>query len=302
MSKKGKFVKFLRITPFAIMFLASGKYVLDDFKKLDKDKKVYEQLANNVVNESIIEDEVVDTVSDNTIVYNDVVETEESIIDDELVVYDDLLEDDYKFQNVDFDNLIETNEDTEAWISMNGMEYPIVQGETNEDYLHTDFYGNSSKAGTIFIDSDNLPLDGDELSPITHIYGHHMKNGSMFAKVCKYKDPNYYDEHEFGIIYTPDGYAYKLEVIAGFAFSANDYSFYSVNLDTENDYKEFNDYILNKSTFDSGQELEYGDKVAILYTCSYENNNGRYALVCRIKKEYTNYYQVEEAIKNKKVR
>lgn len=74
------------------------------------------------------------------------------------------------------------NEDVVGFIHFEsaGISYPIVQGRDNDEYLHTDVYGNSSVAGSIFLDSDNK---SDFTDTASIIYGHHMRNGSMFGSL-----------------------------------------------------------------------------------------------------------------------
>ena len=79
------------------------------------------------------------------------------------------------------------------------MDYPIVQGTDNDFYLKHDFYGKESAAGTIYLDFES-EKDFEGRNQI--LYGHNMKNGSMFKDINRYKDPEYFKPSVFSI-YTP---------------------------------------------------------------------------------------------------
>ncbi len=105
---------------------------------------------------------------------------------------------------IDFETLKKENPDTVGWIRIPGtnIDYPIVwDQESNDTYLTRDFYGKESVYGAIFLDADSEPDFSGRNHPI---YGHHMKDGSMFKDVVKFKDPEYFKEHQFFELYTPE--------------------------------------------------------------------------------------------------
>ena len=107
--------------------------------------------------------------------------------------YDDILEKYTKEKKVskkkqdfvvDWKKLWKTNKDVVGWIKMDsGADYPILHGDSNEEYLHTDLYGDYNINGSIFVNADN---SRDWSDPNTIIYGHRMNNGSMFGSNKKY--------------------------------------------------------------------------------------------------------------------
>ena len=104
--------------------------------------------------------------------------------------------------DVDFAALKSVNSDVVGWIyveALDGISYPIVQGKDNETYLHQTYEKNYNFAGTIFVDYENSP---DFSDCNTLVYGHNMKNGSMFKDIVRYKDPSYFKEHQYFSIYT----------------------------------------------------------------------------------------------------
>lgn len=115
--------------------------------------------------------------------------------------------------SVEFESLWNVNADIKGWIYLEALDisYPIVQGRTNEDYIYTSVKGSSNSAGSIFMDYRN----GAEFSdPHTLIYGHNMKDGSMFGKLKKLYDQEFVDEWDAPLcfwILTPEGkYRYDI--------------------------------------------------------------------------------------------
>ena len=94
---------------------------------------------------------------------------------------------------IDFDGLKQENPETVGWIEIPsaGISYPVVQAEDNEKYLTTGFDGNESKSGAIFLDYKSQP---DMMGYHTIIYGHHMRDGSMFANLVDFKDADYFEK------------------------------------------------------------------------------------------------------------
>lgn len=104
------------------------------------------------------------------------------------------------------------NEDIVAWIQIPGIgvDYPVVQGEDNEYYLHHTFRKEVNKAGSIFLDYRNR-ADFTEQRVI--IYGHNMKDGSMFHVLRKFQDIDFYREHEEIWLYLPNGSTQVYEIV-----------------------------------------------------------------------------------------
>ena len=107
--------------------------------------------------------------------------------------------------SVDFNKLKEINPDTVAWIRFEEpsiINYPVVHSHNNKEYLTKLFGEGKNTYGTLFVDKDNA---GDFTDRNTFIYGHRMKSGSMFGKLEKYAEKDFYEKHPYFYIYTPDG-------------------------------------------------------------------------------------------------
>ena len=121
-------------------------------------------------------------------------------------------------RKIDFKKLKSQNQDIAGWIYIRGttIDYPIVQGKDNEDYLHQDFNKKKSSSGTIFLDNN---CKKDFTSDNNIIYGHHMKNGTMFAQLLKFREKSFLKKHNEIMIFTPDR-TIHLKVISAYAQKA----------------------------------------------------------------------------------
>lgn len=181
-------------------------------------------------------------------------------------------------KEINFDKLLSINSDTKAWIQGpdSVIDYPVVQGGDNDKYLTTRFNSEDDNFGTLFIDYQNAANFSDD---ITLIYGHHMKNGSMFASVVDYKSQEYYESHKYLILYTPSQ-NYLLEPYASTTIDGN--TVLDHNYSNKADYKNFIDGMLAKSDFKTQINMTENSKTVVLFTCTYEYDSARYILLCRL--------------------
>ena len=110
----------------------------------------------------------------------------------------------YKPTDGDMSILKELSEDCIGWITLDDtrIDYPIMQGRKNMEYLNKDPYGNYSLSGSIFLDSRNTSDFSDDYSIL---YGHHVSGGYMFGALDEFEDPKYFDQHATGTLYTERG-------------------------------------------------------------------------------------------------
>ena len=150
------------------------------------------------------------------------------------------------------------------------ISYPVIQGNNNEFYLDHDIYGNDDINGCIMLEHLNKSDFSDNNSII---YGHHMKAGTMLASIDRYKNASFYPDHAYMFLYTP-GQIYRLDLIAGYSCPHNDEIFRKEL--TAEQIARFRE----KSTFRSDLDDTSGPYVT-LCTCSYEQDNWRYVVVCK---------------------
>lgn len=168
---------------------------------------------------------------------------------------------------VDFDKLKKTNEDVVAWIHFDEPEqinYPVVKGTDNDKYLTTTFEGKKNSSGSIFIDAGNQGDFGDRN---TFIYGHNMKNGSMFGQLRKFKTKDYYEQNPHFYIYTPDGKEVKYQIFAVCIVEDTSWS-YERFYNSDEEYLDYLDYIKSIAQYDTGVELTAESRIVSLSTCT----------------------------------
>lgn len=177
---------------------------------------------------------------------------------------------------VDFVSLQAINPDVVAWIYLEGtvINYPVVQGPDNSKYLHRLVDGTYNGAGSIFMDYRNL---SDLTDRNTILYGHHMKNKTMFAPIANYKEQSYYEEHPTCLILTPEG-NYKLEFFAGYVANLNGDA-WKLEFESDEEYGGWLEQAVASSTFQSTISPTTQDRVVTLSTCSYEYDDARYVLL-----------------------
>lgn len=176
------------------------------------------------------------------------------------------------------------NNDLAGWLSIAGMkiDYPVMQNEDDEYYLHRDFYGNDSKYGCLYV---RARADLDTGTNFI-VYGHNMKDGAMFGDLDSYLEKSFYEKHSlisFHTLYEERVY----EIIAVFrsqVYNTDDdvfkyYQFYEA--DTQEEFDSFYNNIKELSLYDTGVEARFGDTFLTLSTCAYHVKDGRLVVVAK---------------------
>ena len=183
----------------------------------------------------------------------------------------------------------EKNPEFAGFVRIEGTEmaYPVMYSPKDpEKYLHMDINGVEADNGLPFIDTRcKLEPDSDNII----IYGHNMKDGSMFSSIISYQDRSFYEEHpvirfdsldevrEYEVMSVFYDRVYYTDEIDVFKF----YDF--IDSADEADYYNAVEQYLKKSIYDTGVRAEYGDKLITLVTCAYHTENGRFVVVARRK-------------------
>lgn len=157
------------------------------------------------------------------------------------------------------------------------INYPVVQGEDNAYYLGHLFGGEENAAGCLFVD---YLCDQDFSSDNTIVYGHSMKNGSMFATLLAYKDETFYKAHPTMQLQTADA-VYLIELIAGYS-PADDFDAWQIDFANDDAFYAFLDEAQAASTFQSDITVTAQDSLITLSTCSYETADARYVVLGRL--------------------
>lgn len=177
---------------------------------------------------------------------------------------------------VDFDALSEINPDIVAWIYIEDtkINYPVVQGRDNQYYLKRLFDGKWNSAGCIFLDSRNEPDFSDRHSII---YGHHMKNGTMFSGLTEYKKQEFYEGHPTVLLMTPEQNI-RVEIFAGYVASVEDNA-WEIAIGSDVEVENWLEEAKERSCFKSEITPAVTDRIVTLSTCSYEFDNARFVLL-----------------------
>ncbi|KYG29336.1 class B sortase [Alkalihalobacillus trypoxylicola] len=175
-----------------------------------------------------------------------------------------------------FDPLLAINKDIVGWISIDNtrIDYPILQSNDNDYYLNRNYLLEESRAGSIFMDFRN---DISELGLHTILYGHRMKDGTMFADLKKYLQQDYYEENRyfyFDTLYD----SYEIEIFSAYT-TTTDFYYIETNFEDQSNYLHFIEEIQAKSMIKSEVTVEENEQIITLSTCDYALNRDQGRLV-----------------------
>jgi len=170
------------------------------------------------------------------------------------------------------DEIKKINQDVAGWISITGtnIDYPVLQGKDNDFYLKHNIYKEKSRAASIFMDYRNDPTFEDQN---TILYGHNMKDGSMFRDLLYYEQPWFFKKHKIINIETAKG-TLKYEVFSVYVTDVN-FNYLITNFNSEKEYEDFLNVLKEKSKVKSDAKVSAKDKILTLSTCSYQFKNAR---------------------------
>ena len=185
---------------------------------------------------------------------------------------------------VDFDELMKLNPDTIGWLRFHPepsiINYPLVQGKDNQEYLHKTFKANDNTLGTIFLNVDNRADFADKNSII---YGHRMKDGSMFRHLWDYEDESFYRENPYFYIYTPDRREITYQIFS-VSKVGDDSKAYTTSFGSEAQFEEVVQIIKEAGLYDTKVDVKGEDLIVTLSTCTAESDDNR-LIVCGVKKK-----------------
>lgn len=171
---------------------------------------------------------------------------------------------------VDFEALWETGPDIIGWITLpeTVINYPVTQTDDNEYYLHHLYDGTYNKTGCLFADYENKEDFSDRN---TIIYGHNMRDGSMFAALNKYAEQSYFDGHPQMYLVTPDS-GYVVEIFTAFVAkpgeSGSDTSPWRLSFKDDGAYTTWLSEMAGRSVIKTDVTVTSSDKVLTLSTCT----------------------------------
>ena len=248
---------------FAVIFAVSTFFVLSHFYQEQKSRALYDGLAEAVTEQSAAAADHIEKESPSEQVQ---IPAEKKILPE-------------------YEPLYQENSDMVGWISVPGTQinYPVVQTPDNPNYyLHRDFYGKDAACGCLYVQENcDVKTPSDNII----IYGHNMRNGSMFGELDRFESKAFWEDHRTLSFDTlTDRQEYEIiAVLKTFIDNSPEAFPYYRFVDAEN-RDEFDDFLhrcKELSLYETGIGAEYGDRLITLSTCEYTHADGRLVLVAR---------------------
>ena len=197
------------------------------------------------------------------------------------VIVEEKNEDENKEESkVDFNKLKEQNNETVAWIKVNNtnIEYPVVKAKNNDFYLNHSFDKSNNSAGWIFADYRNK-FDNTDKNIV--IYGHNMKDNSMFGSLKNILNSDWYDNEEnTNIILYTENEKCIYKVFSIYKIESEDY-YIKTEFSDDNNFEQFVNTIKKRSIKEFNTDVSKDDNILTLSTCA---NNNKYRVVLHATK------------------
>ena len=252
--------KYIIILLLLIVILAiSSFFIIKEFAENKKETDIYDDLQEIVIEEN--------TNIDTTNVDTEIEKSEGE-----------------SSNKYNLENIAKINSDVIGWIKIENtnIDYPVMQN--GDYYLHRNIYKNYSSHGTPYL----VEYCNIQYSDNLIIYGHHMNDNSMFAQLDNYKKHSFYENHKYIKFYSYyNGKTIEKTYEVAIAFKTVVYSdkgFKYYNYTNFSDVQELNDFIENcrkLEFYNTGIDINYGDKLITLSTCEYSQKNGRIVVVAK---------------------
>ena len=171
--------------------------------------------------------------------------------------------------------------DVLGWLTVPGtkVDHPFVQGKDNAQYLRRDLDGAYAHGGTVFMEARNSP---DFTDFCTILYGHNMRNDTMFGTLERFEKQDFFDQNRSAEIILPER-TLPLEVFACAVVDADDEEIYQIDQADEAAKAAYLNALKAKSKCWRDPQITPDDRLVMLSTCSYAFDNARTIVVCKIK-------------------
>lgn len=245
---KRKTVGIAAVSLCGLLALGSGFLMVRDLNQYSESAGAYEDIASHVE----LPEQTEAPEDDNT-------ETDPAGADPSVVL-----------PTVDFEALRETSPDIIGWLALpdTAINYPVTQTDDNEYYLHHLYDGTYNKTGCLFTDYENQEDFSDRN---TIIYGHNMRDGSMFAALNEYDEQSYFDGHPQMYLVTPGG-GYVVEIFTAFVAkpseSGSGTSPWRLSFKDDGAYTTWLSEMAGRSVIETDVTATSSDKVLTLSTCT----------------------------------
>ena len=267
--KKREIIRRILFVVFSVIFVTSAAMLTIKLVQYSKGKKIYEDSTKYIENESVI---VVPSAESDS---QGEAESQEPVV--------------LPIKKFDYDEIRKESPDTIGWISVPycDINYPIVQGIDNDHYLEFAYTGEYSISGSIFLDYRQNPEMTDKNS---FIYGHSMKNGTMFGMLRKLDGTKYFNtavennDIRFFIYLKDTVQIYEMIAIVD-TTQADTPELFDVNYPIANDEESgraYIDLVMSKAHKTTGVTPKWDDKFVTLYTCQNATGPERHLVIGRL--------------------
>ena len=273
----GDVIRLIVMLAALAVFLYSGYTLYGFYKEYKKSSDEYDNLENSYAADQEQESENIDNLEDDDAL--------QSISGQEVrTVFEDGEEKTLPVLKnpIDFTQLLSVNSDIVGWLRIRALDisYPVVQGKDNDYYLHRTFEKTDNFAGCLFVNSYNM---GDFTDQNTIIYGHNMKNGSMFGKLKNFNDPEVFKKSRYFWIFTPD-FIYQYRIFSASVVDKTGLT-YQISF-TDDEFDQFISRAYSNSVVDNQDvSVTKEDRIVTLSTCTGDDST-RFVVMGKLAQIY----------------
>lgn len=273
----GDVIRLIVMLAALAVFLYSGYTLYGFYKEYKKSSDEYDNLENSYAVDQEQESENIDNLEDDDAL--------QSISGQEVrTVFEDGEEKTLPVLKnpIDFTQLLSVNSDIVGWLRIRALDisYPVVQGKDNDYYLHWTFEKTDNFAGCLFVNSYNM---GDFTDQNTIIYGHNMKNGSMFGKLKNFNDPEVFKKSRYFWIFTPD-FIYQYRIFSASVVDKTGLT-YQISF-TDDEFDQFISRAYSNSVVDNQDvTVTKEDRIVTLSTCTGDDST-RFVVMGKLAQIY----------------
>lgn len=273
----GDVIRLIVMLAALAVFLYSGYTLYGFYKEYKKSSDEYDNLENSYAVDQEQESENIDNLEDDDAL--------QSISGQEVrTVFEDGEEKTLPVLKnpIDFTQLLSVNSDIVGWLRIRALDisYPVVQGKDNDYYLHRTFEKTDNFAGCLFVNSYNM---GDFTDQNTIIYGHNMKNGSMFGKLKNFNDPEVFKKSRYFWIFTPD-FIYQYRIFSASVVDKTGLT-YQISF-TDDEFDQFISRAYSNSIVDNQDvTVTKEDRIVTLSTCTGDDST-RFVVMGKLAQIY----------------
>ena len=273
----GDVIRLIVMLAALAVFLYSGYTLYGFYKEYKKSSDEYDNLENSYAADQEQESENIDNLEDDDAL--------QSISGQEVrTVFEDGEEKTLPVLKnpIDFTQLLSVNSDIVGWLRIRALDisYPVVQGKDNDYYLHRTFEKTDNFADCLFVNSYNM---GDFTDQNTIIYGHNMKNGSMFGKLKNFSDPEVFKKSRYFWIFTPD-FIYQYRIFSASVVDKTGLT-YQISF-TDDEFDQFISRAYSNSVVDNqGVTVTKEDRIVTLSTCTGDDST-RFVVMGKLAQIY----------------